>query len=708
MANNLGSLVVSLGLDAAEFTSGLSKSEYQAKKFAQQMDRAVASGVIKAEIALRAAGAAAEYAFAAFRTLTTGAGDFADLSDKTGASAESLASLAVSAATAGVSMEDVAGSVNKLTKNLVGVDDESKAAGAALAALNISVAEFKKLSPTEQYQAVGKALGEYADGAAKVAVAQALFGKSGAEQLRVFKALQEAGGAQVILTQRQIEQADAYADQQAKTTAQLRLYAQAAASEAVPALVDLTKVAAELARAFLGVDETSNGLAANNGAKVFAEGVADALAFAIDQADLFVRLFQLAGRAVAGYAAVSVLLAKGQFAEAKAAGEAFRADIDGILNKITFGERLARQRVQSAEDKANQGSENERRLNKPKPTLDFAGAVRGGSRGGGAKAARSFTDYASEVSQAVAKLVEDADVVRIAKLNDQLRELDKLQAAGLNSGIAAEARAAIFAKLPQQVESAAEAFRRFELAATDAVNNGLATEKLKAYNDEQERLNRLLEATPTAQLEKQRDDMKFLADQLDRGKISAEQFSEAASARLGMLGKDAEKTKSIFEEMGASFSSAFEDAIVAGRGFSGILKGLEQDIVRIITRQLVTEPLGQAFNGLFSGGGGGIGAGIGSFISSIFGGGLAGGGPAEAGMLYRVNERRPEMLDVGGRQFLMMGSQRGRVDPNPQLAGRSQTVYNQFTLTGPVDRRTQNQIAGSAARGVAVANARMN
>ena len=134
MANSLGALVVSLGLDAAEFTSGLSKSEYQAKQFAQQMDSAVAAGVIKAELALRAAGAAAEYAFSAFKTLTTGAGDFADLSDKTGASAESLASLAVSAATAGVSMEDVAGSINKLTKNLVGVDDESKAAGAALAA----------------------------------------------------------------------------------------------------------------------------------------------------------------------------------------------------------------------------------------------------------------------------------------------------------------------------------------------------------------------------------------------------------------------------------------------------------------------------------------------------------------------------------------------------------------------------------------------
>lgn len=704
MANSLGSLVVSLGLDAAEFTSGLTKSEYQAKKFAQTLDRSIAAGVIKAQLALEAAGRAAQFAFDAFRTLSTGAGDFADLADKTGASAESLASLAVSAATAGVTMEDVAGSVNKLTKNLVGVDDESKAAGSALAALNLNVADFKKLNPTDQYLAVGKALEGYADGAGKVAVAQALFGKSGAEQLLVFKALQDAGGAQVILTQKQIEQADAYADEQAKTTAQLKQYAQAAASEAVPALVDLTRVAAELAREFLGVDQTTKGLAANNGAKVFAEGVADALAFAIDQADLFVRVFQLAGRTVGGYAAVAVLLAKGQFAEAKAVGEAFRADTEAILNKITFGERLARQRISKSlgVDSIGVGDDG----GKPKPRLNFEGALKGAS----AKAARTFTDYATEVSEAVAKLVDDAELVRIAKLNDQLRELDKLQAAGLNSGIVADARAAIFAKLPQQVESAAEAFRRFEVAATDAVNEGLDTETLKAYNDQQERLNRLLESTPTAQLERQRDDMKFLAEQFERGRINVEQFSEAAQTRLGLLGDKTKETKSLVEELGLTFTSAFEDAIVAGEDLGGILKGLEKDILRIVTRSLITEPLGGAIKDVIGGGlgGGGIGELFSSFAASIFGGGLAGGGPASPGMLYRVNERQPEVLDVGGKQFLMMGSQRGRVDPNPKFGGRSQAVYNSFTLTGPVDRRTQNQVAAAAARGVALANARLN
>jgi hypothetical protein len=39
------------------------------------------------------------------------------------------------------------------------------------------------------------------------------------------------------------------------------------------------------------------------------------------------------------------------------------------------------------------------------------------------------------------------------------------------------------------------------------------------------------------------------------------------------------------------------------------------------------------------------------------------GGPVSAGGMYRVNERGPELLEVAGKQYLMMGSQGGTVDP---------------------------------------------
>ena len=63
MAGSLGSLVVSLGLNAAEFTTGLTKSEYEAKKFAARLDKAITTGAKAAGAAMLGMGAAvSEYA----------------------------------------------------------------------------------------------------------------------------------------------------------------------------------------------------------------------------------------------------------------------------------------------------------------------------------------------------------------------------------------------------------------------------------------------------------------------------------------------------------------------------------------------------------------------------------------------------------------------------------------------------------------------
>ena len=110
--------------------------------------------------------------------LVKGAANFKDLSEITGASAESLASFAVAAATAGTEMGTIAEASVKLTKNLTGVDDESKAAGAALAALGLNIKQFKALDPATQMETVAKALAGFEDGASKTAVAVALLGKA--------------------------------------------------------------------------------------------------------------------------------------------------------------------------------------------------------------------------------------------------------------------------------------------------------------------------------------------------------------------------------------------------------------------------------------------------------------------------------------------------------------------------------------------------
>jgi phage-related minor tail protein len=60
-------------------------------------------------------------------------------------------------------------------------------------------------------------------------------------------------------------------------------------------------------------------------------------------------------------------------------------------------------------------------------------------------------------------------------------------------------------------------------------------------------------------------------------------------------------TKSLAKDLGLTFTSAFEDAIVGGKKFSDVLSGIDQDIERMLIRRTVTEPLGNLVDGLISG-----------------------------------------------------------------------------------------------------------
>lgn len=83
------------------------------------------------------------------------------------------------------------------------------------------------------------------------------------------------------------------------------------------------------------------------------------------------------------------------------------------------------------------------------------------------------------------------------------------------------------------------------------------------------------------------------------------------------------------------------------------------------------------------------------------------GGPVSAGRMYQVNERGPEVLTMDGRTYLMTGKGSGEVRPvKSGAAERAISNTNNFYLSGPVDRRTQEQVAAHAMRGVMRATAR--
>lgn len=97
-----------------------------------------------------------------------------------------------------------------------------------------------------------------------------------------------------------------------------------------------------------------------------------------------------------------------------------------------------------------------------------------------------------------------------------------------------------------------------------------------------------------------------------------------------------QRAREAAEDLGFTFTSAFEDAIVAGEGLREILKGVLEDVQRILIRTTVSEPLagklsegiGNAFTsgGLFGGGGGGTAASGGEAFANALAGSSGGGG----------------------------------------------------------------------------------
>lgn len=197
------------------------------------------------------------------------------------------------------------------------------------------------------------------------------------------------------------------------------------------------------------------------------------------------------------------------------------------------------------------------------------------------------------------------------------------------------------------------------------------------FEDDFDRFIRATE-TPLAQYERRIREISALEEEArSRGNpIPAENIQRAVDAALAdferlqlgtkRMGDESQRTSDFARQLGLSFSSAFEDAIVRGEGLSNVLKGLEQDIARIIIRTAVTTPLANA-----------IGAAINPFQTSLTnyvqgnigsidamqsvgkapGQSLsvslssmparAMGGPVFPGETYLVGERGPELLTMG-------------------------------------------------------------
>lgn len=181
-SGGLGSLVIRLALDAAEFTRGLTEQEAKAKASADRQKKIFAT--IGAGLAAGAATAAAGLAVLV-KSAIDSAADLEDAAAKTGIAADTLGGLGYAAKLAGGDLESVIGASTKLNKALTEAATGNRDYANAFAALGIKVKDSNgqiKSADKVLIEIAGKFEG-YADGAEKAALATQFFSKIGVDQI---------------------------------------------------------------------------------------------------------------------------------------------------------------------------------------------------------------------------------------------------------------------------------------------------------------------------------------------------------------------------------------------------------------------------------------------------------------------------------------------------------------------------------------------
>ncbi len=249
---------------------------------------------------------------------------------------------------------------------------------------------------------------------------------------------------------------------------------------------------------------------------------------------------------------------------------------------------------------------------------------------------------------------------------------------------------------------------QIELLGRDTLEVEKLSSARRIQLDLEERIYRLKKLDPTASAEIAAAQAQAARQVLVSNDLIESSYLKQRNASFGAaeaIRKYAEDAGNAAAQIESALTNAFkgaEDALVGlvtkgdfsirglKKAFSSLADSVVADITRMIVRQSITGPLasmlglsGAMAGGVGSAGGGGVGGGIGGFLGGLVTTGFAAltgtanpnigppipgrasGGPVSAGGLYRINElNRPEILDVSGKHYLMMGDRSGTVVPN--------------------------------------------
>ncbi len=639
----LGDLVVSLTAETAQFRQAMERAAYVADKNFSQMRNSAANLAAGFGLYLGAD------TFVSFIRASIDMMDkLDDMSEKVGIATDELSKLAYSAKFANVDVNGLQSALVKFSKNASEAATGSGEAAGAFQALGISVKDANgNLKPTEELvKDVADAFVQYEDGAGKVSAATALFGKSGAELIPMLNKgrdglkeqadeLERLGG--VVMPDAAKRSAE-FKDNVDRLSTAMGGFGKIIANEILPTLTEYTnQILLATKHQLTFMDKLKLGLTNPFG------NVADEIKSLREEYDTLMRigfgpdspeaqsvkrreayLKELQAMEVLAGATgdMSDAVSRRMASQASAAKGQLTFDADALKRQREAAQKVS-EFVKQQQDayfqltmtKEEYLAQQAREMGANKQQVQTVSAL--------AAAMKAYTE-GKEKEKAITDIIgkQREAYVKLFLTEDELLKLT------LEKNGADEDSMRIFDALTQAIKAKTEADQKQKDAMKDYMD--LYSEWKKLVEDTNTPMQKL--ADGEARLEELRKRL------IAAGYEEIEVNNRIAEARLNLV-EGLEKQDKLTVQvdttsklMGQAISSQFEAAILQGKAFREVLKGIGNDIIAILVRRRITEPFADF-----------VDAAAKTYLPS-FGGAKANGGLVTGGNAYLVGERGPEIF----------------------------------------------------------------
>lgn len=664
-SRSLGVLTIDLVARVGGFTAGMTAAERAADKSLSAIEKRAYDFGQTLGKGLKAAGLAAIAGIGAFAVALKSSIDSIDELNRSaqqiGVTTEELSKLAYAGELADISLDTLTGALGKLTKAQAEALDSTSKQAKLFDALGISVkkADGTLKSSTEvlgDFAEVFKALNGSPEA---IAAGFQIFGRSFQELIPLLldgrKGIEDAGAELEkfggVITTEAGKNADEFNDTLTKLKVQFASIFSQVASQLLPTLVDLVSEFSNVAKdgklAANAVTLINAAVSVGVGVINFYNGAVDRLAIA----------FELANKAGEGYLETQKNILSLGLADGSVAGG---------IRKIGAAADDAQARLDA--------------LGKAQEKLaDFSGV----------RASSSSTAKTPEEAQAAAAEARLKKLLALFNQSSTAKDKDTKATKELTEAEKAwQDVMEVNQLIDEESRKAQEDIRRDRQDRADDFANLISD--IQTQNDLLGKTAEQQDLINTARqygIDLASEEGKILSDTLAQYHANQAAIQDTITVMDGL--RDASK----------GFLQDLKDGVGVVDAIKNAFDSLIQTIFDAVAQNLIEQLLGQSGTAT----GGASGNLFTDILGAFFGGARANGGPVNSGGVYRVNERGPELLTVGNRDYLMMGNSSGTVSPT---AGGGVTINNSYINPNLNDWRSESQRRSAEAAQLRLATAR--